>query len=325
MEQRRQCGSARGITDRMPVYVNRFIQMGIDKRRMYNSSFDQLKVSLISYSVIIHGYGESFAFASNIYGGLFMVTERLSRHYNEKYQNEGTMTNHTIVQSKGCPVNRFDAAISFCSKSFDGGAILEIGAGDGAIATGLIGAGLSFSKYHATEVSEVRLASLRRNLTDSRFTISQYDLESEELPLANKYDMIIMVAVIEHLLDPISAMRCLRRCLNPGGFVYIDTPNIAKLSRRLKLLYGYFPSTASKNEGLDMYDGSAVDLLDEGHLHYFTYRSLTLMLLNYCGYTRVHNLGYACAPFIFPKRIQHMLAQIWPKMFSEIALMAYVD
>jgi len=101
-----------------------------------------------------------------------------------------------------------------------------------------------------------------------------------------------MVALIEHLIDPLRAMQRIRQLLKPGGFAYIDTPNIARYTLRLKLLMGRFPSTASMNEGLTTYSGKPTDLYDEGHLHYFTYRSLSLMLTERCGFSRVVKLAY---------------------------------
>lgn len=252
-----------------------------------------------------------------------MLRDRLSRHYDSKYEQPSEVEPRVTPGAVSIPANRFDAAVSFCSRSFAGKRILEIGAGDGCIAAGLLQAGLPFTHYRATEASSVRLQTLRQRLDDPRFSISLFDVENHAEAISEKYDMIILVAVIEHLLDPISAMTSLREYLNPAGCVYVDTPNIAKLPRRLKLLCGRFPATASKDEGLLTYDGRSVDLFDEGHLHYFTYRSLKTMLTTYCGYSRATKLGYACAPFIFPKVIHHALARACPQWFSEIAMLAY--
>ena len=48
--------------------------------------------------------------------------------------------------------------------------------------------------------------------------------------------------------------------------------------------------------------GSPADLYDEGHLHYFTFRSLTRMLTLRCGFSRVERVPYASAPHVFGKR-----------------------
>jgi SAM-dependent methyltransferase len=150
-------------------------------------------------------------------------------------------------------------------------------------------------------------------------------MDVEDIPecMQGNYDAVIMVALIEHLIDPLRAMQRIRQFLKPGGFVYIDTPNIAKYTQRVKLLLGKFPSTASMNEGLTTYEGAQCDLYDEGHLHYFTYRSLSLMLTERCGFSEVVKLGYPAGRKPLGKYIHNVLATIWPELFSELAIIAY--
>ena len=100
--------------------------------------------------------------------------------------------------------------------------------------------------------------------------------------------------------------------------------DIAKYDSRFKLLRGKFPSTASKNEGLTTYYNQPVDLYDEGHLHYFTFRSLSLLLTERCGFSKVEKLGYDCGGRIpLGKTIHNQLALLKPELFSELAIIAY--
>lgn len=130
------------------------------------------------------------------------------------------------------------------------------------------------------------------------------------------------IALIEHLVDPLGALTDTRALLRPGGFIYIDTPNIAKWTRRVKLVGGRFPSTSSQQEGLITYDGAPVALHDEGHLHYFTYGSLERMLIERCGYSRVERVPYGATRKPSP-RLSNVLARRVPTLFSEIAIIAY--
>jgi hypothetical protein len=133
-----------------------------------------------------------------------------------------------------------------------------------------------------------------------------------------------MLDVIEHLIDPLGAMKKISRILNKSGFIYLNTPNVAKYTSRLKLLFGRFPSTSSKNEGLIREDNTPIDLYDEAHLHYFTYRSLSIMLKQYCGFSRTEYVTYFHDKRFFGNRIGHFLAKQWPGLFSELSLVGYV-
>jgi SAM-dependent methyltransferase len=149
------------------------------------------------------------------------------------------------------------------------------------------------------------------------------ELDAEAIPQDfETFDCVIMVALVEHLLDPLEAMGRVRELLNPGGFVYIDTPNMAKITRRVKLAFGRFPATASRNEGLTTYEGQQVRLHDEGHLHYFTFRSLELMLTTRCGYSRTVRAPYFVDRWL-PRRVGHALARLRPTLFSELAILVY--
>ena len=66
----------------------------------------------------------------------------------------------------------------------------------------------------------------------------------------------------------------------------INTPNVAFIKKRILLVLGRFPSTSQNNEGI----GSDI-LFDGGHLHYFTYRSLRIVLEK-AGFNMVKKIGY---------------------------------
>jgi SAM-dependent methyltransferase len=152
--------------------------------------------------------------------------------------------------------------------------------------------------------------------------VARLDVENDEGAEA-RYDAVVLLALIEHLFDPLRAMQRVRRWLRPGGFAYVDTPNIAKWTRRTKLLFGRFPATASTAEGLVRYEGGDTDLYDEGHLHYFTFGSLERMLTTRCGFSRVERVPYATTPHLLGRHGSYALARMAPTLFSEIALVAY--
>ncbi len=248
----------------------------------------------------------------------------LKAHYEKKYSLEESFGTPLPVERKRFPRNRVEAAIKFMPDHFSKGSILELGAGDGSVAFNLLGQIPGISEYVLSDLSSARLKGVQRNLQDPRVSI--LELNAENIPESEfgKYDAVLMVALIEHLVDPMRAMQKICKLLRPGGFIYIDTPNIAKYTRRLKLFVGRFPSTASTEEGLTTYQGEPVDLYDEGHLHYFTYASISRMLLRRCGFKRVKKLGYSVGTPYLGQVVHGILAEKWPEMFSELALIAYV-
>jgi SAM-dependent methyltransferase len=252
-----------------------------------------------------------------------MAKEVLKDHYDRKYASERSASSIECIPAVHVPTTRFEAVVRFFPKYFKGGDILELGAGNGNVAKSLLSSEARIASYTLGDISLPRLEGLRRNLVDKRVSILEMDANDMPEGRCGSYDAVLMLALIEHLLDPLRTMQKARLLLKPGGFVYIDTPNIAKYTRRAKLLLGRFPSTASTNEGLTTYAGEPADLHDEGHLHYFTYRSLSLMLTQRCGFSKVIRLGYHCGRAPVGSRVLHALATVWPELFSELTIITY--
>ena len=96
--------------------------------------------------------------------------------------------------------------------------------------------------------------------------LGNLDLPNNKLIPKQKYDYILMLDIIEHLQHFNDLLVILRTRLNQNGKIIISTPNIAHLSIRLKLLLGNFNYTE-------------YGILDNTHVHFFTLKSLTDILL----------------------------------------------
>lgn len=71
-----------------------------------------------------------------------------------------------------------------------------------------------------------------------------------------KFDVVLMLDVLEHLIDPVDVLRRVSDVLRPTGWAVISLPNVAHISVRLALLGGQFTYTD-------------LGLLDKTHLRFF--------------------------------------------------------
>lgn len=251
------------------------------------------------------------------------MSQSLTDFYDARYAAESEGASRRTVAPARWPADRFENCVSRFPELWRGGHLLELAAGNGLVARSLIDAGLDIESYTLSERSEARLAGLEQSVSDPR--VRTLALDAEDVPDSEhgRYDAVLMVALVEHLVDPLGAMQRIRRLLKPGGFVYLDTPNVAKYTRRAKLLFGRFPATSSFDEGLVTYAGEPARLHDEGHLHYFTWRSLSKMLVEHCGFARVQPLPYFSGGRLLGRRADHTLARLRPQLFSEVCLAAW--
>ncbi len=64
----------------------------------------------------------------------------------------------------------------------------------------------------------------------------------EKWPELQKYDLVIMAEVIEHLYtSPKLVLKYVRTLIKPNGYLLIQTPNAVAIHKRLKMLMGHNP------------------------------------------------------------------------------------
>lgn len=80
-----------------------------------------------------------------------------------------------------------------------------------------------------------------------------------------RYDYIVILDVLEHLRNPQGVLNKVRECLQINGKILLSVPNLAHNAVLLKLLNDDFPYTE-------------LGLLDNTHVHFFTYKTLREML-----------------------------------------------
>jgi len=102
-------------------------------------------------------------------------------------------------------------------------AILDIGCGNGEFAQLLVQSGFLNVSVH--ELPSADLQSLRNE------GIGVYqDFNFACMP-SNSFDLITLLDVAEHVVDPVFLFRQCRRILRPGGYIYLHTPVVTVLDR----------------------------------------------------------------------------------------------
>ena len=110
------------------------------------------------------------------------------------------------------------------------GALLDVPAGEGALAARLIEAGF-----------DVRCCDLYPEIFRlDGVDIHQGNLDAE-LPFDDRsFDYVTCLEGLEHIENPQQAMREFSRLMRPGGHLIVSVPNILNIEERLKwLVYGY--------------------------------------------------------------------------------------
>lgn len=204
----------------------------------------------------------------------------LEAQYDSFYHSALNKESLADITLRGWPRDRVQAILHDAPA---GGTVLDIGCGNGHL---LYQLRHKFSRLMGLEYSAHRLEQAKINLSDLAFTPILGSAEDMSAIETGSVDCIVSADVIEHIPDVYAACAEMIRVLRPGGILVINTPNIAFLKKRLVLLLGRFPSTSQPNEGL----GNKI-LFDGGHLHYFTFRSLSL-LLERAGFEIVRRTGF---------------------------------
>lgn len=87
----------------------------------------------------------------------------------------------------------------------------------------------------------------------------------DDLPLAEKYDVILAADILQFLVSPADILSRLKKFLVKGGLLVVVLPNVVNLQTRLRILFGKFPL---HHRGL----------LEAQALHFYTLDSMRQLL-----------------------------------------------
>jgi SAM-dependent methyltransferase len=150
-------------------------------------------------------------------------------------------------------------------------------------------------------------------------TLVRAGVEPPGLPVAARSaDVVIMSELIEHLVDPDSAMEEVLRVLKPGGTLLLSTPNLAAWYNRGLLALGVQPVFSEVSlRGVYGRPGSQV----AGHLRLFTRRAL-VQFLAARGFTGIRVSGARYHDVPGPLRPLDLAFCAWPAAASILLVRA---
>lgn len=155
--------------------------------------------------------------------------------------------------------------------------------------------------YVGVDVSPSGVATAKSRGLDVRLI---GDIAATELP-SDTYDAVFVIEVLEHLFDPMSAVREAARILKPGGSLIVTVPNAAVWPRRVELLVQGRPNAMGD-------DLSRSQPWRDPHIRQFTVSSLRdLILLG--GFSQVDVGG---TEPMAPTRFGEHLTRVRPSLFA---------
>lgn len=163
--------------------------------------------------------------------------------------------------------------------------ILDLGSGDGSFSDLISRSGYSVT---GVDVSSAGINAALSNFPEVKFIqASIFDLPYDELE--GRFDFVVSVETIEHLLYPRELLKAARKCLKPSGKVILTTPYNGYIKN---LIIAFLGKT----------DKHHMSLVDGGHVKFFSVATLT-QLLKQEGYDIIDFKFTGRFPFVWKSMI----------------------
>jgi len=134
----------------------------------------------------------------------------------------------------------------------EGSTVLDVGVADGSVARALVARSCT---VWGVEI-EPDAAAEAKGVCEQVVVGDVESLDLESSFDGRRFDVVLLLDVLEHLVDPAATLRRTAATLRPGGHVVVSLPNVTHSAVRLDLLRGRFSYTEA-------------GLLDRTHLRFF--------------------------------------------------------
>jgi SAM-dependent methyltransferase len=162
-----------------------------------------------------------------------------------------------------------------------GGAMLELGLGHGLTTDRF---SRHFSRHLVLDGSPSVIEQFRAQFPESSAEVLETYFEDFDTP--ERFDVMVMGFVLEHVDDPVSILRDFRRFLTPGGRCFVAVPNAESLHRRLGKAAGLLDDLMTLGKGD----------LELGHVRLYSPATLDRDL-RHAGYEPIRTEGIFLKPF----------------------------
>jgi 2-polyprenyl-3-methyl-5-hydroxy-6-metoxy-1,4-benzoquinol methylase len=136
-----------------------------------------------------------------------------------------------------------------------GSTVLDIGAADGSVARELTARGCRVWAIEANADA----AALAQPACERVIVADVEDLDLEAALEGRRFDVVLLLDVLEHLREPLATLKRARDLVAEGGRIIVSIPNVTHGAVRLSLMSGAFTYTET-------------GLLDKTHLRFFDRR-----------------------------------------------------
>ena len=222
--------------------------------------------------------------------------------YNNKVlkdAKQGGFLGYLYYKLKRFEKHRYDETVDLIDKKTYT-SLIDIGCHEGDLLKRIM-AKITPKKISGIDISDRAIDKCKQKFAESSHNFSTQNVDAGTIFENETFDLVTMVAVLEHVFDPVFVTKEVSRITKRGGIFIVEVPNIAFLKYRLDLLIGKRPRT-SWDYG---WDG--------GHLQYFTISELK-KLLRKSGFRVVKTSGSG---------IFYSLRTWWPDLlFSNIIIKA---
>jgi 2-polyprenyl-3-methyl-5-hydroxy-6-metoxy-1,4-benzoquinol methylase len=137
-------------------------------------------------------------------------------------------------------------------------ALLDIGCGDGLLTVEFC---KHFSRVVGVDASAAHIDKARIRCAEARFFVSLI----EDLSLDERFDTVVMLNLLEHVVDPVQVLQSAAKHLKFGGCVIAQVPNALAINRWVGRLMGVISSE---------YELSKWDIEVAGHRRYYDMKGL---------------------------------------------------